>query len=315
MSLILLRRVINEAKPDLIVCHSSTDSWLVTIAKSIWFKHVALVRVRHVRADVRPGLLNRWFYSRASFIVSTSEDIRRHLIACLELDPLFIESVPTGVDIEKFELGDHQLLATASDSQRRLQIGLSDFVLVMVSTLRSWKGHEYVIRAMKSLPGCRLIIVGDGPQEDNLRKIVLEEGVADRVTFCGFQLDVAPILTMAAVFLQPSLANEGVSQSLLQAGAMGIPVIASNIGGLNEVIVHNETGLLVEPKSVTDIVRAVEKFRGCNSLRERVSKSLLDQVNTHHSALNMSTKMDYVFQRAIERNRSRYEVDQPPNIL
>lgn len=313
-SLFSLKSVIKAVKPDLIVCHSSTDSWVATIAKLIWFKNVALVRVRHVRANVRPSLLNRWFYNQASFIVSTSEDIRRHLIAVLGLDPSFVESIPTGVDVDKFKVRD-QLSVAARNWQRILPIGSRDFVLIMVSTLRSWKGHRYVINAMQLLTECHLLIVGDGPQDKNLKKIALENGVTDRVTFCGFQSDVAPFLEMADVFLQPSLANEGVSQSLLQAGAMGIPVIASNIGGLNEVIVQNETGLLVEPKSDAEIARAVEIYRGCASLRKHVSRSFLVKIDVHHSAVSMAIKMEDVFQRAIERNNSRYEVDKPPSIL
>lgn len=289
-------RVIREVSPDLIVTHSSTDSWLFTIAKRLMRRNCGLIRVRHVSAQVNQNLATKWLYAQADFVITTSEDIRTYLIERLRLDAGRCVSIPTGVNVKRFNTVNRL-------SKRRLvrsDLGLSidDHVLMMVSTLRSWKGHDFVIRALPSLPQNKLVVVGDGPRERHLKKLVADLDLCGRVIFVGHSDAVEDLLAASDVFLQPSLRHEGVSQSLLQAGSIGLPVIASDIGGLNEVVADRISGLLISPGSVDQIVEAVSVFQEDRELAKACARTLNLRVSECHSTDHMIKRLGDLYLRA-----------------
>src|SRR5690606_26086719 len=111
-----LRSVIKEIDPDVIVTHSSTDSW-VTAAACLFRRRPAVVRVRHLGFQVAGGIVNRWLYgSVPAHVVTTGEATRNMLIDTLGLDPARVTSIPTGIDTERYKPGDRM--------QARAQTGL-----------------------------------------------------------------------------------------------------------------------------------------------------------------------------------------------
>ena len=292
-------RIVLKVQPSLIITHSSTDSWLFSLAKVLAFREAAVIRVRHVSAPVKSNWTSRWLYRTPVFVITTSEDIRSHLINSLGIDPDKCYSVPTGIDANRFS--SDVLERKKCVVRDQLGLGASSKLLVMVSTLRSWKGHEFAIRSMVSLSNYILVIVGDGPRELYLKNLVSELSLENRVLFVGHTNSVEDYLASADIFLQPSTKNEGVSQSLLQAGALGLPVIAGNIGGLNEVVVHEESGLLVEPESTTAIVSAVKKFESMPPLAQSCAKRLREEVIKYHSHRLMIEKLETLYLRAVKR--------------
>jgi len=256
-ALVACMTLVRHYRPDIIVTHSSTDSWLFTLANHFRPKSVRakLVRTRHVRAEIAPNILTKWLYSQCSHVITTSDDIKAHIISALAVSPMRVSCVPTGVD--------DSFLNSVAESTRSKSIQKTvshPLRLLMVATLRSWKGHIYAIEALKKHHGSELTVVGDGPQESNLKLLVDELDLADRVAFVGYQKDVKKYFLDSDIVLLPSYANEGISQTQLQAMALGKIVIASNIGGLNEVIEHGHTGYLVEPKSTDALVVAIKEI-------------------------------------------------------
>lgn len=303
-SLFELKRAIQSIEPHILISHSSIDSWLAALVRSFWFRDLPLIRVRHVSAQVSANFWTRWLYRSATVVVTTSEHIRCMLVDCLRLNPDSVISIPTGVDESLFRSNaalERQAEKICANFPRKDHL----MNVVMVSTLRSWKGHKYAIEALANLPDIRLLVVGDGPQELSLKRLVEKSGVSDRVEFFGFQSDVRPYLLASDIFLQPSYANEGVSQSLLQAAAMGLPVVASNIGGLNEVIVHYQTGMLVEPKSFESIKNALQELRDSPDLRDRLAKAGQAYVLEHCTAQKMSDRMAEVIRSAVKHAAER----------
>ena len=293
-------RILNTIKPDVVITHSSTDSWLFALARHFSKKTCGLVRIRHVRATVEPNFMTRWLYQQAHMVVTTSEDIKAHLNDALKLREESVKSIPTGVDERMY-----YPVATEARRTLRQQFGMTDGIshLLMVSTLRSWKGHEIVLNALRDLPGTSLHIVGDGPQEAYLRERAVALGLKDRVRFWGHHAEVAGFYQAADVFLQPSLCHEGVSQSLLQAGACQIPVVASDIGGLNEVVAHDQTGLLVPPgdsSALADAIMVCVKNPVEASDRARAFKS---KVLEEHTITVMVTRMEQVYRSALHGDR------------
>jgi len=105
----------------------------------------------------------------------------------------------------------------------------------------------------------QLVVVGTGVLFSELQRDAERMGVAQRVTFTGFQQDVVPFLQAADIFVLPSV-QEGLSLSALEAMALGKPVVACRVGGTPEVVVDGETGLLVAPGQPTELASALEKL-------------------------------------------------------
>jgi len=124
------------------------------------------------------------------------------------------------------------------------------------------KGCELFIRAAARLAGddptMRFTIAGTGSRESAIRRLANALGVADRVEFLGYVESVPPVLAGLDVLVVPSL-SEASSLIAMEALALGVPVIASDVGGLPEVVTHGENGLLVPPGDVEAIASAVTR--------------------------------------------------------
>jgi glycosyltransferase involved in cell wall biosynthesis len=216
-------------RPDLVVTHSSTDSWLVALATRFWRAAPPLVRIRHISAPVGRNFVTRWLYGRAAaHVVTTGERLRRQLIGDLDLAGSHVTSVPTGIDLARYAPADR------GAARRRLGLAEEGLVIGIIATLRSWKGHRYLLDAFAQLEDttARLFVVGDGPGFDNLKAQAEALGISARVTMPGNQADVAPWLAALDVFALPSYANEGVPQAIMQAQASGLPVISTPVGSI-----------------------------------------------------------------------------------
>ena len=251
-----------QATPvDVINCHSSTDSWLAALARASQSSTPALVRTRHVSAPVPNNFTSRWLYQSASDrVVTTGEALRLQLINDNGLDPARVVSVPTGIDLSQYKKADGNSRAKA---RAALGIKAGCFVVGIVATLRSWKGHRYLIDAFaelrRSMPNqmMQLLIVGDGPQRVALEEQIKALELASFVTMSGNQNDVVRYLHAFDVFALPSYANEGVPQALLQAMACGVPVITTDAGAIGEIARSGDTALVVQKQDASALCRAL----------------------------------------------------------
>lgn len=291
-----LRRWLIENCPDVVNTHSSTDSWLAAIATMSLAHPPSIVRTRHISKSVPTNWPTRWLYQSATTrIVTTGERIRRALIETNGYDPATIVSVPTGVDGSRFVPGDK--------SSARIALGLpttDGFIVGIVATLRSWKGHRYLVDAIPLLPErIRLIVVGDGPQRAELEQQVRTLGISDRVSFVGNRDDVPLWLQAFDVFMLPSYANEGVPQSIVQAMQCGLPVVSTRIGSIDEAVIHEETGLLIDTRDSGQIATAVKRLMDDEPLRRRFGERGRIIAQTRFSADSMLDKMEAVFHDAV----------------
>ncbi|HXL67891.1 MAG TPA: glycosyltransferase family 4 protein [Xanthobacteraceae bacterium] len=287
--------VIDAFKPDVIVTHSSTDSWLAALATWLFRRRVTVVRTRHLSTPIAAGILNRWLYGWVPRrVVTTGEAVRTMLIERLALNPAHVVSVPTGTDLARFFPGDR--------AEARRALGLSDGSLVgIVATLRSWKGHRFLLRALADprLADLRLVIVGDGPQEKALRQQVDELGLQARVQFAGQQSDVAPWMRAFDVMALPSTGNEGVPQALMQAMACGIPVVTTPVGAIPELVRDGVTGLLVPAENRLALAEAIARLLGDKALASRLAAAGRELIVAKHSSTAMLDAMEDVLRQAV----------------
>ncbi len=288
------------ARPvDIVNTHSSTDSWLVALAcRYLRMRGRAaplIVRTRHVSVPVADNRATRWLYRRATArIVTTGDALRESLVRDLALDAARVFSVPTGIDPHRY--------ATVDAATARAALGLPAGPLVgIVATLRSWKGHRYLIDALARMrhTDARLVIVGDGPQRDALTAQVDAAALAPRVTFAGQQRDVAPWLAALDVFALPSYANEGVPQALLQAMFAGVPCVTTDAGAIGEVAHANSTALVVPREDPDALAVAIDRLLDDPALGRKLAGNARELVSGRYTESAMLDRMESVFRNAL----------------
>lgn len=294
--LLAARTWIKRHQPDIINTHSSTDSWLFSLAAHTLSHRPALVRTRHLSTPVANTFLNRWLYGQAfDQVVTTGKQLRQTLVSQKLCDPTRIFSVPTGIDIDHFKPGDR------ASARQQCQLPPHAWIIGIVATMRSWKGHRYLMEAFKqlALPDAFLLIVGDGPQRDALQQQAETFGLSEKIIFAGNQEDVAPWLRAMDIFVLPSYANEGVPQSLMQAMACGIPVITTSVGSISELVVDKTTGLIIPLQDPNAITHACLQLKAEPHLYQKLREQARMHIEKYCSLTLMVDAMERVFYQAL----------------
>jgi glycosyltransferase involved in cell wall biosynthesis len=289
---------------DVINTHSSTDSWLVALAlrylKARGRTVPVLVRTRHVSVPVKPTRATRWLYRKAtSRTVTTGDALRAMLIQQLGIDPARIDSIPTGIDPALF---GRQSRAAA---RAQLQLPPAVPLVGIVATLRSWKGHRYLVDALAQMAhrDAVLVIVGSGPQEQALRDQVSARGLGERVVFAGQQDDVVPWLAALDVFALPSYANEGVPQALLQAMFAGVPCVTTDAGAIPEIAVAGDTALVVAREDPASLARALDALLDDRAHAAQLAVRAHALVMARYTRDAMLDRMEVAFRAALGAQR------------
>jgi glycosyltransferase involved in cell wall biosynthesis len=293
---VALRHRFRTHPVDIVNTHSSTDSWLAALACASLRRAPAIVRTRHISAAIPNNLPTRWLYLAATrHIVTTGDNLRMQLVRDNGFPPERITSVPTGIDASRFAPGERGAArrATGLPAERRL-IGI-------VATLRSWKGHRYLIEALARLPAdTGLVIVGDGPQRQNIEAKIREFNLGDRVRLAGNRDDVLPWLQSLDVFALPSYANEGVPQALVQAMLCGLPCVTTAVGSIGEVARDGDTAIVVKAEDTADLRRGLERLLADAELRARLGAAARRHCAEHLGVGTMLDRMEKVFRDAAD---------------
>jgi glycosyltransferase involved in cell wall biosynthesis len=272
-----LARVIRQEKIALVHTHSSIDAWIGGGAARL--ARVPVVRSRHVSIPIRRGL-NPVYTWLADRIVTSGEAIRQ-LVLAGGVRPDAVVALPAGVDLAAFSPGEPSAAV-------RAELGDSRPVIGSIAMFRGSKGHDHLLEAFRGVreefAGARLLLVGDGIRRQWVEGLARERGLAAAVRFTGFRRDVPDLLRLMDCFVLASTRTEGVPQSLLQAMAAGVPVAASAIGGIPEVVADGRTGLLVPPEDPAALARAVVETlrdRGAARVRAEAARDLVRSRFSH----------------------------------
>jgi glycosyltransferase involved in cell wall biosynthesis len=294
MGLNALRRFLAVRAFDIANTHSSTDSWLMAVGGALGSAAPPIVRTRHISSPVPHNAATRWLYGKAVHIVTTGEKLRRQVIDETGVDPARVVSIPTGIDLAHFAPGDRDA-ARAS-----LGLPAAAKIVGIVATLRSWKGHRFLLDAFARMarPDTLLAVVGDGPVREATERQAAALGIADRVRFAGNQKDVAPWLRSFDVFCLPSYANEGVPQALAQAMACALPVVTTPVGSIEELVTDGRTGLIVAPSDALAIASALSALLDDPVRARALGAAALAHAQAHLGEAAMIDAMIGVFSRA-----------------
>jgi glycosyltransferase involved in cell wall biosynthesis len=293
----------NGGRYDVINTHSSTDAWLTAIVCQTLSGMPPIVRTRHVSTAINNHWSTRWLYTKAtSHIATTGEALK----AQLHRDNGYLldrmTSVRTGIDLNRFQPLDKSAMRARLRASENPTIGI-------LATLRDWKGHDYLLDALKLLrikfPEWRLIIIGDGPQRARLTSRVENENLSGVVRFVGNVDNVPEWLSTLDIFTLPSFGDEGVPQGIMQAMACGLPVVSTPVGAIAEAVQDGSTGVLVAPKNAAALAAALERLMEDEALRLNMGQAGRAYASTSFGIDVMLDRMTEVFGRAVAAHKGK----------
>lgn len=294
------KRILAEEDPDLLHSFLLQANLLCAFTRVLYKPHKRCVAYIHsLRCMERKKplwriILDRWALRKSDLIISVSDAVRRLYIQRERIRPSKIRVLYHGVEPRLFSIDGHHLDAfeKTGPSIKGCQYSKTDDsecerVIGTVTRLHPDKGIETLLEGIacviQKVPDkIRFIIIGDGPKKGALMKLSSELGIKDKGIFTGFQPDVTRWLFCFNIFCLTSK-EEGLPQSVLEAMALGIPVIATDVGGVGEVIEDNKTGILIPPEdpgalssAILCLLRNPEKARQmAQTGREMLKKRFL----------------------------------------
>lgn len=260
--------------------------------------YVPLISQRFLRKSAIS--LGRYLCNHAGAVIAPSDDVRARLLEQGVTKP--IEVIPTGIDTEVFEKGDPERV------RAELGIGAHDKVAVYAGRMGKEKSLDFLLDAfelvLRTLPDARLLMLGGGPEKDNLEAHAAEIGIADRVVFTGYvpRTRIVDYLQTARVFLFASTTE---TQGLvsLEAQAAGVPVVAVRASGSSEAVEDGVTGFLVtRDKNV--FAEAAVRVLTDEALQRRLAVQACDRARTFSSTA-MAQKTVALYSAAIRARAVR----------
>jgi glycosyltransferase involved in cell wall biosynthesis len=263
-----LVRTMRSGKFDIVHTHMFASNFLGRLAAllagvSVIVSTVQLIAEREKWWEI---LLDRALQLKTGMMITSSQAVRRSFIERgIREDK--ITTIYNGIDFSRFDGIDR----VEARNRIRPELGLEDstFLVGTVARLQRVKGVECLIEAanyiVESVPDARFLIVGDGPQKAELEYRIKQLDLSSRFIFAGTRGDVPAILSALDLFVLPSL-SEALGIAVIEALLMRVPVVATNVGGVPEVVKNRETGLLVPPK---DPIRLGEAIAYVYSNRDR----------------------------------------------
>ncbi len=273
-----LKRLIAEYKPDILHLHlwnpvSCRYAFLATQSK--------LYKIVVTEHDPFPihglrKLIKNHFIDKTSHTIAVSEanlEMMKKEYPKLKTSISFIHN---GIELDIFS---QDLLHYSSQNRQKIRQNLfratqNEFIVITVAALHERKGLVYLIRAIKEvkakIPNIKLIIVGNGPQKNELMKTIATLGLDKEVMLLGKQEHIPKILKSSDLFVLPSI-KEAFGLVLLEAMACQLPIIASNVGGIPEIIQNHKNGELVEAGDTCAIADKIVELYENKAQREKIA--------------------------------------------
>lgn len=286
-------RLYKREKPEFIVTHFSPDyivpalaARIAKVPKNLMTRHVA-VKFKGKRAEHYNRLYDGF--------VSISQTVSDHLIA---------DGIPAG-KIQLALSGSPPLIPTLSQTESKQSLDSSLFHIGVFGRLHWVKGQDVAIRAVSNLPQVVLHIYGEGPHETDLRNLVAQLNLSNRVVFEGYKTDVANhMLAMDAVIV-PSIWKEAFGLTVVEAMSIGKPIIANATGGIPEILTHNQNALLIysddpEKPNPLDFESAIKRLLEEKELSQELGRDAKATFDSRFTLEHMTQRVIAAYQNLLD---------------
>ena len=287
-----VREIIIREKIDIVHARSRIPAW------------IAFFACRKTRANFLTtchGYYSKHLFSRVmgwpKLVIVPSEVIGRHMIEDFGVSAKHIRLIPRSVNMEKFNLPRHE------------KSGTPRHVISIVGRITPLKGHAYFLKAMarvvRTMPYVRIWVIGEAPAQRQIYKqelelLVQQLGLTDSVEFLGNRKDVPQLLAQTDVLVLSTVTQEAFGRVILEAQASGVPVVATKVGGVVEIIDDGETGLLVLPRDIDAMAQAVIRLLKDKQLSEHLVTQAKKKISEHYTLEHMASKTLQVYEELIE---------------
>lgn len=297
---------IRSERPDILHVNGSQDHWSLALANRGLGFPVCLVRTRHNTYTVKEHLPNR-LLNRAwtDYQIVVCDVVRRTLSLQRAFDFARLCSIHNGVDADQYRPDPGRRAAARAD------FGYTDDDLVcgIVARMVPAKGHQFLFRAMAQLaklhPALKVLCLGQGALQEDLKRLAADLHIADRVKFAGFREDMESCLHAVDIGVQPSIDCDTSSFSLKEMMALEIPVIASDYGGLKEIVSDGVEGFVVHAGTVEPLAAALRRMVIAPELRARMGRMGRRRVLADFTVEVFARRTEHAYRRAIEIHRQR----------
>lgn len=258
-SIILFKKIIKQEKPNII----STRLIHADIFGRIFGKLFGVKNIVCILESILDNQkYNKFFLIEkfSSFLVdqyiAVSNAVKNKYVTVAKIKPEKITVIHNGIDLKKFQLKEKKEAV-----RKKLGLPVDDVIIGYAAKMRPERNHSALIESIgllkKYYPNIRLVLAGNGPEKDNLVKLVKELKIDDNVIFLGQRNDIPEILNSLDIFVSPSQ-YEGMSIAILEAMGAGLPIIASDIEPNRELIENDKDGILIDqnkPKSIAEKIQ------------------------------------------------------------
>lgn len=261
---------------------------------------VASVHNTYTHPKLLRCIINWYLARHTAAIITGSDEIRRDVIRYDRVPESLVELIPNSVDISRST-------SAISQSQARSNIGLPETALILgtVGRLEKQKGHRYLIEALDLLvrngKNAYLLLIGEGRERSALEHLTRQLGLQERVRFLGTRNDLGDLFRAMDLFVMPSL-WEGLSLAMLSAMAAGLPVIATSVGGVRQVLGKDEYGFTVPPGDAQALASRITSCvaNGQNTLN--LATKGAQHVRDHYSDDAMVKHVEAVYERILNNH-------------
>ena len=248
------------------------------------------------------GYYSNHFISRvtgwARFVIVASSVIGRHMIEDFQVPYERVRFIPRGVDLDKFKFN----MPSASSK--------SEYKIGVIGRVTPIKGHGFflqaIARVVRIFPMVKVLIVGDAPKDkpgymEKLKALAKQLQIEKSVEFLGAQYDIPKIMADLDLLVLPSVGKEAFGRVIIEAGASGVPVIATRVGGAIEIIEDGHTGILVRPGDILELVNSIIRVLKDRELSKGLATEARRKIEREYSLEKMTESTIKVYDEAYRK--------------
>ena len=300
-----LVRLFRREKFDVVHTHMSKAALLGGIASKWAGVPVTINTAHNLGSLAMPSAIMRGMFRvydttllrlTTDAVITVSDRVRDGILSKRIVAAGKITAIHNGIDIMRFDV-DPTLSRVIRQEFARAD---SDVLVITVARLVWFKGLKTLIASaaevLRTCPQARFVIVGDGPQREELTKQADDLGIGDRVHFAGERRDVPGLLAASDIFVLSSV-SEGLPVSILEAMASAVPVVASNVGGIPELVDDGRTGIIVPAQDVKALAAAVGRLVSKPEQRSAMGAAGRARAQKHFSTHQMVERTAALYER------------------
>lgn len=290
-----LRKLISSESPDILHCHSA-HAHSISLLACLGRNYPQIIVSR--RVDFPIHFKGKYTY-KVSKIIAVSEGIKKVLIAGgIKEENLAV--VRDGIDVDYF----HRQPSEQS-LYKKFNLNPSKPIVGIIAALAPHKDYPNFLQAAylvhQKLPEAQFLIVGEGDEEKKIKELAKRLGVEGIVIFAGFRSDIPAVLSLLDIFVLASYL-EGMGQALVEAMAIGLPIVATNVGGIPDVVVDGVSGFLVPPRQPEKLAEKIVELLQDKGKRKSFAEAGMKRA-AEFNKQKMATETEKIYKQVLENGK------------